>query len=443
MQIDAWERGFSYSFDAPLDMRMDPDAELDARDDRQRVAREPDRRDPPQLRRRAARPLDRPPDRRRAARSRRPPSSSRPSAPACRRRPASAAATPPSAPSRRSGSPSTASSRRSTPPCPQAWDLLAPGGRLAAISFHSLEDRRVKRFLVDRARGCICPPEFPVCRCGLEPEAELITKGGVAPERRRDRRQPALRLGPPAGRAASSTDRGGRLMGAPGDHAEARAPAPKAAPSRRSRDRRPKARPRRSRVRAAARPRSRASSVAAAASRRCRSRVGGIADCGFVIGMARSRVWIGVLGVLLGGIVAINVCRPQPERRAAADRRPRSTSCSATTASSASRLAQRLSNERISRPATRARPRRSRSRRRPLPGRRRRRRRAGRRAPRRRLDRHRAAGAPRRSRGRRRPTRRRSPGRPTTDAAEPVPSTPVDPPPSIRRPGRRRRPIPA
>ena len=64
---------------------------------------------------------------------------------------------------------------------PQAWDMLATGGRLAAISFHSLEDRRVKRFLADRARGCVCPPEFPVCRCGLEPEAKLITRGGVAP----------------------------------------------------------------------------------------------------------------------------------------------------------------------------------------------------------------------------------------------------------------------
>jgi 16S rRNA (cytosine1402-N4)-methyltransferase len=64
---------------------------------------------------------------------------------------------------------------------PLAWDLLRPGGRLAAISFHSLEDRRVKRFLAERARGCICPPELPVCVCGRSPEAELVTRRAVAP----------------------------------------------------------------------------------------------------------------------------------------------------------------------------------------------------------------------------------------------------------------------
>jgi 16S rRNA (cytosine1402-N4)-methyltransferase len=64
---------------------------------------------------------------------------------------------------------------------PLAWNVLAPEGRLAAISFHSLEDRRVKRFIAERARGCICPPDLPVCACGREPEAELLTRKSVAP----------------------------------------------------------------------------------------------------------------------------------------------------------------------------------------------------------------------------------------------------------------------
>ena len=64
---------------------------------------------------------------------------------------------------------------------PEAWRLLPEGGRLAAISFHSLEDRRVKRFLADRARGCICPPDLPVCGCGRTPEAELLTRRSVSP----------------------------------------------------------------------------------------------------------------------------------------------------------------------------------------------------------------------------------------------------------------------
>jgi 16S rRNA (cytosine1402-N4)-methyltransferase len=64
---------------------------------------------------------------------------------------------------------------------PSAWELLPVGGRLGAISFHSLEDRRVKQFLRDRARGCVCPPEIPVCVCGREPEADLLTRRAVAP----------------------------------------------------------------------------------------------------------------------------------------------------------------------------------------------------------------------------------------------------------------------
>jgi 16S rRNA (cytosine1402-N4)-methyltransferase len=64
---------------------------------------------------------------------------------------------------------------------PLAWDCLKVGGRLAGISFHSLEDRRVKRFLADRAQGCVCPPDFPVCVCGRTPAAELVTRRSVVP----------------------------------------------------------------------------------------------------------------------------------------------------------------------------------------------------------------------------------------------------------------------
>ena len=180
LQLDAWERGFSYAYDAPLDMRMDPNASLSARD----VVNEwPESRIAQVLREYG--------EERHARAIAREIASRRPFATTAQLVEAIRDAVPPAYRFGR-GHPAKKSFQALRiavnselesleRALPEAWDLLRPGGRLAAISFHSLEDRRVKRFLADRARGCICPPELPVCQCGHDPEAELVTRRAVAP----------------------------------------------------------------------------------------------------------------------------------------------------------------------------------------------------------------------------------------------------------------------
>jgi 16S rRNA (cytosine1402-N4)-methyltransferase len=62
-----------------------------------------------------------------------------------------------------------------------ALDLLRPGGRLVVLSYHSLEDRIVKRFFAAERRGCVCPPEIPVCVCGRNPRLRLLTRPSLTP----------------------------------------------------------------------------------------------------------------------------------------------------------------------------------------------------------------------------------------------------------------------
>jgi 16S rRNA (cytosine1402-N4)-methyltransferase len=65
---------------------------------------------------------------------------------------------------------------------PQALELLSAGGRLAVISFHSLEDRIVKRFLRREGGGCVCPPEQPICTCGRRARMRELSRKPLRPD---------------------------------------------------------------------------------------------------------------------------------------------------------------------------------------------------------------------------------------------------------------------
>ena len=74
-----------------------------------------------------------------------------------------------------------------------AFELLSPGGRLCVITFHSLEDRVVKNFMKDKAQGCICPKDFPVCVCGRTPKATIITRKPIVADEEELARNPRAR----------------------------------------------------------------------------------------------------------------------------------------------------------------------------------------------------------------------------------------------------------
>jgi 16S rRNA (cytosine1402-N4)-methyltransferase len=179
LQLDTAERGFSYSYDAPLDMRMDPGHELSAAG---LVNEWPEERIASVIRdygeERHARSIAREISRRR------PLNTTAELVEAIR------AAVPPAYrfgrghPAKRTFQALRIAVNDELDSLdralPAAWEILRDRGRLAVISFHSLEDRRVKRFLADRTRGCVCPPELPVCVCDREPEAEQLTRRPLA-----------------------------------------------------------------------------------------------------------------------------------------------------------------------------------------------------------------------------------------------------------------------
>ncbi len=183
IQLDARERGFSYAADAPLDMRMDPGGELTGLAiinewDERRLARLFREYGEERFAAAIARAVVRARAKRRLERTQELVEMIVSAVPA----PARFAAGHPAKrvfQAIRIAVNDELGQLDAALPC--AWALLAPGGQMAAISFHSLEDRRVKRFFAARARGCICPPDLPVCGCGRSPEGELVTRRAIVP----------------------------------------------------------------------------------------------------------------------------------------------------------------------------------------------------------------------------------------------------------------------
>jgi len=192
MQLDRPERGFSYAADAPLDMRMDPSAPTSAREvvneyDERELATIFKRYGEERFARQIARAIVR------------------------RRRGAAFDRTGELVETVKEAIPAPARFGEGHPAkrvfqalrievndelgaleraLPAALEMLRPGGRLAVISFHSLEDRIVKRFLRREEHGCTCPPDFPVCACGAQPTLKATPRRAIRPTRAEVERNP-------------------------------------------------------------------------------------------------------------------------------------------------------------------------------------------------------------------------------------------------------------
>jgi 16S rRNA (cytosine1402-N4)-methyltransferase len=183
MQLDRPDRGFSYAVDAPLDMRMDPSASYSARE----LVNEADERELADIfrrfgeeryarqiaraivRRRGREPFERTGDLVEVIKQAIPaPARFGEGHPAKRVFQAL----------RIDVNDELGALERALP---AALELLRPGGRLGVISFHSLEDRIVKQFLRRQEQGCTCPPDFPVCVCGSQPQMRATPRRAVRP----------------------------------------------------------------------------------------------------------------------------------------------------------------------------------------------------------------------------------------------------------------------
>lgn len=180
-QLDDASRGFSYKQDAPLDMRMDESAPLTARmlvntasyEELRRILYEyGEERFAPQIAKAIC-----------AARERKPVETTLELAELIRGAMPAKALREKQHPAKRSFQAIRIAVNDELgelePMLDAAETHLKPGGRLAVITFHSLEDRIVKQKLKDLATGCICPPEFPVCVCGRKPKMRLVTRKPV------------------------------------------------------------------------------------------------------------------------------------------------------------------------------------------------------------------------------------------------------------------------